>query len=52
MIIMNNSLPDNKKTNPHILTQEQLLLARAAKCGAGNSGGAGPMRSCSSNQFH
>ena len=39
------------RTNPHILTQEQLLLARASKCGVGDSSGAGPMRSCSSNKF-
>ena len=39
------------RTNAHILTQEQLLLARAAKCGMGEANSAGPMRSCSSNRF-
>ena len=39
------------RTNAHILTQEQLLLARASKCGMGESNSAGPMRSCSSNRF-
>ena len=39
------------RTNPHILTQEQLLLARASKCGAGDSNSAGPMKSCQSNRF-
>ena len=40
------------RTNPHILTQEQLLLARASRCGMGNATSAGPMKSCSSNQFN
>ena len=34
-----------------IMTQEQLLLARASKCSVGDANSAGPMKSCSSNQF-
>ena len=35
-----------------IMTQEQLLLKKAASCGLGNANSAGPMRSCSSNRFN
>ena len=34
-----------------IMTQEQLLLMRASKCSLGDANSAGPMKSCSSNQF-
>ena len=40
------------RVNSHILTQEQLLLARASKCGKGEANSAGPMKSCSSNKFY
>ena len=39
------------RVNTHILTQEQLLLARSSKCGAGQAESAGPMKSCQSNRF-
>jgi len=39
------------RVNSHILTQEQLLLARASKCGKGEANSAGPMKSCQSNRF-
>ena len=41
----------NSKLQAPILTQEQLLLSRASKCGVGNADGAGPMKSCSSNRY-
>ena len=34
-----------------IMTQEQILLAKASKCGLGTSNSAGPMKSCSTNRF-
>ena len=39
------------KLHAPILTQEQLLLSRASKCSVGTADSAGPMRSCTSNQF-
>ena len=39
------------RVNTHILTQEQLLLARSSKCGVGEAESAGPMKSCQSNRF-
>ena len=35
-----------------IMTQEQLLLARASKCSMGDANSAGPMKSCSTNKFN
>lgn len=34
-----------------IMTQEQILLARASKCSIGDANSAGPMKSCTSPQF-
>jgi hypothetical protein len=34
-----------------IMTQEQLLLARASKCSVGDANSAGPMKSCTSPKF-
>ena len=34
-----------------IMTQEQILLAKAGKCSLGDADSAGPMKSCTSNQF-
>ena len=42
----------NSRLNTPIMTQEQLLLARASKCAQGDPNSAGPMKSCSSNKFH
>ena len=42
----------NSRLNTPIMTQEQLLLARASKCAKGDANSAGPMKSCSSNKFH
>jgi hypothetical protein len=39
------------KLKAPIMTQEQLLLMRASKCSLGDANSAGPMKSCSSNQF-
>ena len=39
------------KLHAPILTQEQLLLSRASKCSVGTADSAGPMHSCTSNQF-
>ena len=41
----------NSQLHAPILTQEQLLLARASKCTLGNAESAGPMKSCTSNRF-
>ena len=41
----------NSRLHAPILTQEQLLLARASKCSLGKATSAGPMKSCSSNRF-
>lgn len=41
----------NARLKAPIITQEQLLLARASQCSAGNPNSAGPMRSCSQNKF-
>ncbi len=41
----------NARLKAPIITQEQLLLARASQCGTGNPNGAGPMKSCSTNRF-
>ena len=49
MYLSRNQL--QSRVNSHILTQEQLLLARASKCGAGEANSAGPMKSCQSNRF-
>ena len=35
-----------------IMTQEQILLSKASKCGLGDSNSAGPMKSCSTNRFN
>ncbi len=37
--------------NAPIMTQEQLLLRRSAKCSLGDANSAGPMKSCSTNKF-
>ncbi len=42
----------NSNLSAPILTQEQLLLARAASCSIGTSNSAGPLKSCSSNKFY
>ena len=41
----------NARLKAPIITQEQLLLARASQCSAGNPNSAGPMKSCSQNKF-
>tara|TARA_B110001454_G_C12712490_1_gene431270 strand:- start:2213 stop:2701 length:489 start_codon:yes stop_codon:yes gene_type:complete len=41
----------NSRLSAPILTQEQLLLARASRCSIGTSNSAGPLKSCSSNKF-
>ena len=41
----------NSRLQSPILTQEQLLLARASKCSIGNANSAGPLKSCTSNKF-
>ena len=41
----------NARLKAPIITQEQLLLARASQCSAGDANSAGPMKSCSTNRF-
>jgi hypothetical protein len=41
----------NARLKAPIITQEQLLLARASQCSTGNANSAGPMKSCSTNRF-
>ena len=41
----------NARLKAPIITQEQLLLARASQCATGNPNSAGPMKSCSQNKF-